>query len=75
MIVWSGKTLPSVAAKPHRYECWWELTKDRSHSNLTLKMKGDNNTDLMERFGITSGIQQAPFEINANMNWMVRLGR
>ncbi|EJG1696562.1 TIGR02099 family protein [Vibrio parahaemolyticus] len=48
---------------------WWELTKDRSHSNLTLKMKGDNNTDLMERFGITSGIQQAPFEINANMNW------
>ncbi|MCP5303601.1 MAG: TIGR02099 family protein [Pseudomonadales bacterium] len=48
---------------------WWELTDKRSHSNLAIKVKGDNNTDLMERFGITSGIQQAPFEINANMEW------
>ncbi|HHF2935374.1 TPA: YhdP family protein [Vibrio alginolyticus] len=48
---------------------WWDLTKESSHSKLTMKMKGDNNTDLMERFGITSGIQQAPFEINANMEW------
>jgi uncharacterized protein (TIGR02099 family) len=48
---------------------WWELTDERSHSNLSFKVKGDNNTDLMERFGITSGIQQAPFELNANMEW------
>ncbi|MFV8436790.1 YhdP family protein [Vibrio owensii] len=48
---------------------WWELTKERSHSNLTMKVKGENNSDLMERFGITSGIQQAPFEINANLDW------
>ncbi|MCG7515964.1 YhdP family protein [Vibrio sp. MMH1-50] len=48
---------------------WWELTKERSHSNLSMKVKGDNNSDLMERFGITSGIQQAPFEINANLDW------
>ncbi|MEF1339165.1 DUF3971 domain-containing protein, partial [Vibrio rotiferianus] len=38
---------------------WWELTKERSHSNLTMKVQGENNSDLMERFGITSGIQQA----------------
>ncbi|NIY89920.1 YhdP family protein, partial [Vibrio campbellii] len=48
---------------------WWELTKERSHSNLTMKVKGENNSDLMERFGITSGIQQAPFEINAKLDW------
>ncbi|CAE6916573.1 hypothetical protein ACOMICROBIO_FLGHMIGD_02466 [Vibrio sp. B1FLJ16] len=48
---------------------WWELKDKRSHSSMTMKMKGDNNTDLMERFGITSGIQQAPFEINADMEW------
>ncbi|MGP8308324.1 YhdP family protein [Vibrio sp. YIC-376] len=48
---------------------WWDLNNEHSHSNLIMKMKGDNNTDLMERFGITSGIQQAPFEINANMEW------
>ncbi len=54
---------------------WWELTKERSHSNLSMKVKGDNNSDLMERFGITSGIQQAPFEINANLDWDGALGR
>jgi len=48
---------------------WWELTEARSHSNLTTKVKGENNSDLMERFGITSGIQQAPFEINATLDW------
>ncbi|MGR5234217.1 YhdP family protein [Vibrio rotiferianus] len=48
---------------------WWELSKERSHSNLTMKVQGENNSDLMERFGITSGIQQAPFEIDANLDW------
>ncbi|MGR5133963.1 YhdP family protein [Vibrio alfacsensis] len=48
---------------------WWELTKERSHSNLTIKLQGENNSDLMERFGITSGIQRAPFDINANLDW------
>ncbi len=48
---------------------WWELANERSHSRLTMKMTGENNTDLMERFGITSGIQQAPFEINASLEW------
>ncbi|TMX56191.1 YhdP family protein [Vibrio rotiferianus] len=48
---------------------WWELTKERSHSKLTMKVQGENNSDLMERFGITSGIQQAPFEIDAQLDW------
>ncbi len=48
---------------------WWELTDQRSQSSFIMKMKGDNNTDLMERFGITVGIQQAPFEIDAEVAW------
>ncbi|MDK9778931.1 MULTISPECIES: YhdP family protein [Vibrio] len=48
---------------------WWELSKERSHSNLTMKVQGENNSDLMERFGITSGIQQAPFGIDAQLDW------
>ncbi len=48
---------------------WWELTDKSNHSSLSMKMKGDNNTDLMERFGITAGIQKAPFEVNADMEW------
>ncbi|MDF2155641.1 YhdP family protein [Vibrio sp. CAU 1672] len=48
---------------------WWELDEHRSHSSLVTKIISDNNTELMERFGITSGIQQAPFELSSNMEW------
>lgn len=36
---------------------------------MNLDMKGDNNSDLMARFGINSGIQRAPFEITASTQW------
>ncbi|ASF98933.1 TIGR02099 family protein [Vibrio anguillarum] len=52
----------------------WTLNKDaqgdeRSHTQLNLTMKGDNNSDLMERFGISSGIQRAPFEMSSQTEW------
>ncbi len=48
---------------------WWELTENDSHSTISMFMKGDNNTELMDRFGISSGIQKAPFEISSELSW------
>ncbi|MZI92718.1 TIGR02099 family protein [Vibrio sp. CAIM 722] len=47
----------------------WKLGKDTSHTRLSLEMKGENNSDLMDRFGISSGIQKAPFELKTNTEW------
>ncbi|MBG0760464.1 TIGR02099 family protein [Vibrio cidicii] len=47
----------------------WMLDGERSHSQMNLKVSGENNSDLMERFGITSGIQKAPFEITSKVEW------
>ncbi|BBM63684.1 DUF3971 domain-containing protein [Vibrio alfacsensis] len=67
-LAWNNVTFSSGQSKVEM-NGWWELNKDRSHSNLTIKLQGENNSDLMERFGITSGIQRAPFEISANLDW------
>ena len=48
---------------------WWKLDGDTSESHFAFDMSGDNNSDLMERFGISSGVQQAPFEMASSMNW------
>jgi uncharacterized protein (TIGR02099 family) len=48
---------------------WWELDKNSSRSDMDMVVKGKNNTELMERFGISSGIQKAPFEITSNLSW------
>lgn len=47
----------------------WTLDGDNSHTTMNLDMQGENNSDLMERFGISSGIQKAPFAINSEMAW------
>ncbi|MDN3608279.1 YhdP family protein [Vibrio ostreicida] len=47
----------------------WLLDDKQSHTNFKVVMSGENNSDVMERFGITSGIQQAPFELDANVEW------
>ncbi|WP_059123322.1 YhdP family protein [Vibrio sp. MEBiC08052] len=47
----------------------WTLDGKQSHTVLNMDLKGDNNSDLMERFGITSGIQNAPFSIKTQMAW------
>lgn len=48
---------------------WWELGKDTSQSNIEMVITGDNNTELMDRFGISSGIQKAPFEMSSQLSW------
>lgn len=53
----------------------WRLSGTESQTSLTVKMSGENNSDVMERFGISSGIQQAPFDLSADLNWQGLLGR
>ncbi|WP_423839902.1 YhdP family protein [Vibrio mytili] len=67
-LVWDDVTFSSGKNRINM-SGWWALTKERSHSAVSIKMSGENNTDLMERFGVTSGIQQAPFEINTSAEW------
>ena len=48
---------------------WWALDGDQSHTQMTLAVSGENNSDVMERFGISSGIQRAPFDIRSEVEW------
>lgn len=48
---------------------WWTLKDEVSHSSTNIHIKGENNSDLMERFGVDSGIQKAPFEITTQAEW------
>ncbi|MGD8111937.1 YhdP family protein [Vibrio sp. TRT 17S01] len=47
----------------------WQVKDDVSHTVFNISMKGDNNSDVMERFGISTGIQKAPFEITSQVAW------
>ena len=47
----------------------WTLTDTTSHTHMNIGMKGENNSDLMDRFGISSGIQKAPFELDSQVEW------
>lgn len=47
----------------------WTLTDTDSRTEIETTFKGDNNTDLMDRFGVTSGIQKAPFSIRTKLDW------
>lgn len=56
----------------------WQLSDSVNKSQFNLSAKGDNNSDLMERFGIASGIQKAPFELTTSVNyqgspWAIRV--
>lgn len=48
---------------------WWALSENESHTKFDIEMAGENNSDVMERFGISSGIQRAPFEITSQLEW------
>ncbi|HBV77205.1 Possible exported protein [Vibrio casei] len=48
---------------------WWQLSGNKSHSDFNFSLTGKNNSDVMERFGINSGIQKASFDIEINSNW------
>ena len=47
----------------------WRLTDKRSHTKLNIALSGENNSDVMERFGVSSGIQRAPFEMSSQVEW------
>ncbi len=47
----------------------WQLSGDQSHTQMSMRFKGKNNSELMQRFGISSGIQKAPFEVNSTLDW------
>jgi len=47
----------------------WTLTDTTSHTKLKLDIQGENNSDLMERFGISSGIQKAAFSMWSQTEW------
>ncbi len=47
----------------------WELSGDRSHTQMNMSASGENNSDVLERFGISTGIQRAPFELAADTEW------
>ncbi|WP_194438410.1 YhdP family protein [Vibrio fluminensis] len=47
----------------------WLLDGDKSQTEMNLAISGDNNSEVMERFGVTSGIQKAPFDIRATLKW------
>lgn len=48
---------------------WWLLNETDSHTRFKVTMSGENNSDVMERFGISSGIQRAPFDLSADVEW------
>ena len=48
---------------------WWQLNDDKNHTKFDVFLSGENNSDVMERFGISSGIQRAPFDISAKLEW------
>ncbi len=47
----------------------WTLKNDISKTHIDLTVKGENNSEILERFGISSGIQKAPFSITSSLNW------
>ncbi|MDE1515794.1 YhdP family protein [Vibrio sp. dsl-7] len=67
-LLWKSIDFTSGANQLH-VNGTWTLTEKTSHTQMNLDMQGDNNSDLMARFGINSGIQRAPFEIKANTQW------
>ncbi len=67
-LVWKRIDITSGTNEVHANGRWL-LKGNRSHTYLGMNIKGDNNSDLMERFGITSGIQKAPFNLSGNLEW------
>lgn len=67
-LVWKTIDVTSGSNEVHASGNWL-LNGERSHTSIAMNMKGDNNSDLMERFGVTSGIQKAPFSLSSNLEW------
>ncbi len=69
-LVWQEFSVTSGANLFNLQGQWTLNEQDNiSHSDFSLTMKGENNSELLERFGISSGIQKAPFSVTANLDW------
>jgi uncharacterized protein (TIGR02099 family) len=47
----------------------WLLDKDTSHSEFKVKASGEDNSELLARFGISSGIQKASYSMDGDLRW------
>ncbi|MCP3698173.1 MAG: hypothetical protein GY920_06420, partial [Aliivibrio sp.] len=47
----------------------WVLNKESSHSAFKMTASGKNNSELLARFGVSSGVQKASYSIDADLNW------
>lgn len=48
---------------------YWQVNGDHTNSNFNFRIAGDNNSELMERFGLSSGLQKAKFNLDAQLRW------
>ncbi|MGR5501123.1 YhdP family protein [Vibrio sp. DNB22_10_4] len=67
-LVWNKLQLSSGANQVD-IDGSWMVSDDQNKTQVNFAVKGENNSDLMERFGITTGIQRAPFEMKAKLDW------
>ncbi len=65
---WKNIDIVSGTNKVH-IDGTWKLTDTTSRTKMNLDIQGENNSDLMERFGISSGIQQASFNLWSQTEW------
>jgi uncharacterized protein YhdP len=47
----------------------WSLRQPRNHTKLDVMISGTNSTDLLDRFGISGGVQDAPFNTHVMIDW------
>lgn len=49
---------------------YWSLHDNDNKTHIDMKVEGENNSEILERFGISSGIQKAPFTITSSLSWI-----
>ena len=68
VLEWKQVSLVSGSSKVNM-KGTWRLADEKSHTQFDIAVSGDNNSEVMERFGISSGIQKAPYDIDADLQW------
>lgn len=67
-LAWKKVSLESGSSKVD-INGTWLLNDEQSRTQFDVSVSGDNNSEVMERFGISSGIQKAPYDISAKLAW------
>ncbi|KJG57701.1 membrane protein [Photobacterium kishitanii] len=47
----------------------WSIGQRHNQTKLDVVISGSNSTDLLDRFGISGGVQNAPFNTHVIVNW------